>query len=250
MATNPKDKVVVVTGGARGIGYAIADQFLANGAKNVVILDINEEAGRKAEKTLKDKYGEERIYFIKCDIVTDLKSASQEIYTKFGSVDVLVNNAAVSNVDIDSVIDINLRALIKWSFAFWEKMRKDKSGNGGTIINLSSIYGLTVQQHFPDYHATKFGVIGFSKSLGHEFNFSRSGVRVVVLCPGWTNTTERSDKLRFDEEELRESLMEIVKEVVWQTAETVGKAAVELFEKALSGTVWKIENGEPLTEVV
>lgn len=74
MANDHKDKVIVITGGARGIGYEIADQFLTNGAKTVIILDLIDAVGVKAAFTLNAKHGKGRAVFIKCDITRDLDS--------------------------------------------------------------------------------------------------------------------------------------------------------------------------------
>ncbi|XP_072941913.1 15-hydroxyprostaglandin dehydrogenase [NAD(+)]-like [Epargyreus clarus] len=249
MDINLKDKVVLVTGGAEGIGYEISNHFLLNGAK-VIILDINEERGDKATKDFNKKIGENRAYFIKCNVVTDLDRVCQEIYDEYGNVDVLVNNAGVPEQDVDVVIDINLKAVIKWSFKFWQLMRKDKKGNGGTIINIASAYGITAFPHFPVYHASKFGVVGFSMSLGHELNYKRSGVRVIALCPGYTKTKIAAGVKTFDDEALLISSRECFKVKEGQEADAVGRAAVEVFEKVDSGTVWVILGGKPIFEAM
>lgn len=192
------NKVVVVTGGAEGIGYEISDKFLQKRVKVVIILDINENLGIDAAKNLAEKYGNNRAVFIKCDVTTDIDEVSKKVFD-LGAVDILVNSAGIANdLLTKKTIDINVTALIECSLTFWEHMRKDKGGNGGTIINLSSIYGIITDQFFPIYQASKFAVMAFTKSLGHIANFHRTGVRVVALCPGFTETSLTKEIIVWD----------------------------------------------------
>ncbi|CAK1547379.1 unnamed protein product [Leptosia nina] len=237
MAKNLKNKVVVITGGATGIGYEIADRFLSKGAKIIIILDINEEEGKSATKKLNDKYGSSRSVFYKCDVTSDVDSTWTMLKDTYECIDVFVNNAGIVNEKIPKkAIDINVTALIDWSLKFWEYHRTDKSNNGGTIINLASIYGFRVDQFIPVYQATKFAVMGFTKALGHEYNFKRTGVRVVAICPGFTKTNLTQNLSTFDEETKRDS-QAFLNDQQWQTVDAVGSAAIEVFENAASGRV-------------
>lgn len=248
MAWDLSNKVVVVTGGAEGIGYDIADKFLQKGAKLIIILDINEKLGIDATRKLTEKHGNTRAVFIKCDMTTDIEAVSMQVF-KLGTVDILVNSAGMINDMLaKKTIDINLTALIECSFKFWEHMRKDKGGNGGTIINLASIYGIITDQFFPVYQASKFAVMAFTKSLGHIANFNRSGVRVVALCPGFTETSLTKEFIMWDPTQ-NDNFKEYLKQFTWQKADDVGNAAVEVYQRANSGSAWRIEGGEPLTEV-
>ncbi|KAJ8728447.1 hypothetical protein PYW08_016832 [Mythimna loreyi] len=244
MTYDPLDKVIVVTGGASGIGYEIANHFLQNGAKTLIILDINEDVGVNAVKTLNDKYGKGKAVFIKCDVSKDLEKVSEEIFQKY-QVDVLVNNAGILNEDsFRKTIEVNCIAVVDWSMKFWEYSRKDKGGRGGTIYNVASIYGY---QHVPwavFYQTSKHGVIGFTRSLGHPYNYNKSGVRVIAICPGVTATSIQAGN-KWDWQ--LEGIENVIKnEVIVQTPETVGKAAVEIFTFAETGTLWVKENDEPI----
>lgn len=127
-------------------------------------------------------------------------------------------------------------------------MRTDKNGKGGTIINLASIYGFRVDQYIPIYQASKFAVMGFTKSLGHAYNHKRSGVRVVAICPGYTETNLIAEPTTWDDACLAD-YQAFMKKQLWQKVDSVGKAAVEVFEKANSGTAWVIEGAKPIFEV-
>ncbi|VVC86618.1 unnamed protein product [Leptidea sinapis] len=248
MSKDIKNKVVLVTGGAIGIGYAIADRFLQKGAKTVIIIDINEKLGKDAVTSLNSKYGTNKATFYKCD-VTSPETTWSEITDTYKDVDVLVNNAGILNdKEVKKTIDINVTALIEISLMFWEYNRMDKSGKGGTIINLASIYGFRIDQFLPVYQASKYAVMGFTKSLGHKYNFKRSGVRVMAICPGFTESKLTENFIVWDDK-IQDAFLEFTKDKLWQKVDSVGKAAVEIFEKAESGTAWLIEGGEPVKEV-
>lgn len=250
MKRDLKNKTIVITGGAVGIGYAIAESFLQRNPRVVIILNTNEERGREATKNLAAKYGKNKVIYYKCDVRTDLEVVFNKIIEEFTTVDVLVNNAGILNdTYLKKTIDINVIASMEWSFKFWEHMRMDKAGKGGTIINVNSIYGYRADPYVPVYHASKFAIMGFTKSLGHEYNFSKYGVRVVAICPGFTETKLVENMITWTPEIVKEFNNDYLKKQLWQKPEAVGKVAVEVFENADSGTAWLSEGGQPATLV-
>lgn len=253
MAKDLKNKVVVITGGAVGIGYEIGDKFLQKQVKLVIILDLDEKHGTEAVEKLDAKYGEDSSVFIKCDVTKDLEAVSKKIINTYKHIDVLVNSAGIFDaLSASKTIEVNVTALIEWSLKFWNHMRRDRGGNGGTIMNLSSIYGFRVDPYFPVYQATKFAVMGFTRSLGYPYNYNRTGVRVVALNPGFTVTPMTTVTTRFDDKELLVPVADVTKfleEQTWQTPDVVGDAAVEVFENSESGTAWLVEGSTPIVEV-
>lgn len=252
MKTSLKNKVVVVTGGAQGIGCGIADQFLLHDAKAVILLDIDEVQGAITSKNLSKKHGEDKVEFIKCNVTTDLEQVSKTVCENYKTVDVLVVSAGVaSSNNYKKLIDVNVTAVIEWSMKFLEHMRMDNGGNGGTIILISSIFGFRTVPYCPDYQASKFAVNGFTRSLGHVENFEKTKVRVVALCPGFTET-RLTLNLRDPElkKTLPQDLVDFANNFPWQTIEDVGKAAVEMYAGAESGTVWLIEGGKQISQVL
>lgn len=249
MARDTKNKVVAITGGAEGIGYEIAKNF-AKKQSRVVILDFNEKLGIEATKKLTTEYGVDAASFIKCDVTKDLEAVSKQLFDQYKNIDVFVNNAGILNeMDLKKTIEVNVMALMKWTMKFWEHMRTDKGGNGGVILNLASIYGFRTDQYVPFYNASKFAVIGFTKSLGHEYNFKRFGVRVVALCPGFTETRLACDLPKIPDPQTHQDFIVFLKGVLWQKADVVGEAAVKVFERADSGTAWLIEGARPVEQV-
>ncbi|XP_028160698.1 fat body protein 2-like [Ostrinia furnacalis] len=144
-----------------------------------------------------------------------------------------------------STIETNTVATVEWSMKFLENMRKDKGGKGGVILNVSSIYGYMVDELSPFYKASKYAVMGFSRTLGHTKNYNVTGVKVLVICPGITNTDfildmTINEALDFQKEGMHELV------TIWpnQDKEDVANAAVKILENGPSGSAWSIIGGE------
>ncbi|CAH1645273.1 unnamed protein product, partial [Spodoptera littoralis] len=235
-----QNKTVAVVGGAQGIGSGIADWFLLHGAKTAILLDMNDIQGPKTVEMLTEKHGKDKAVFIKCDVTTDLETVPKLIIETYNTIDVLVLSAGIlPTLDCRKIMNIYAASVVEWSMKFYDHMRKDNGGSGGTIITISSIFGFRPAPYAPVYQAAKYAVFGFTKSLGHLDNFHKTGVRVLGLCPGFTETA-LTTKLRDPklQKELPEDLVKFANSLPWQTIEDVGKAAVEVYEQADSGTMW------------
>ncbi|CAB3239050.1 unnamed protein product [Arctia plantaginis] len=230
-----KDKAIAVTGGAQGIGYQIAHHFLKHGAAKVIVLDILENSGIEAVKTLNEEHGPEKAVFFKCDVTRDLETVSSEILSKY-KIDVFVNNAGVlDETSLRKTMEINVIAVVEWGMKFWNYMRKNNGGFGGTIINIASIYGYVSDPWFVYYKTSKHAVMGFTKTLGHSYNYEKTGVRVFAVCPGFTDTKLLEKKELFED---TEEVKKFLETRYLQKVETVGQAAVDIFKVANSGTAW------------
>jgi len=185
-------RVAIITGGARGIGRAIAEKFVKEGAA-AIIADIRDKEGAEAIKLISRT--KSRGLFIHCD-VSDSREVQQmvdRVITEFGKIDILVNNAAISPpenflADIteeewDKVLAVNLKSVFLCCKAVLPHMKKQKYGK---IINISSAGAITPAPVMADYAAAKAGVVAFSRSLALEaapFN-----ICVNALLPGITRT--------------------------------------------------------------
>lgn len=191
-----KDKVCLITGGAAGIGKATAERFAEEGAK-VIICDLTEEAGQKTATELK-------VDFYKLNVADrqEVQAWVDSVAEKYGRVDVLINNAGVlrdglfvkvkngelvsqmSEENFDLVIDVNLKGVFNCTQAVAPYMIKQ--GDGGAIINTTSIVGLDGNFGQTNYVASKAGVIGMTKVWARELG--RHKIRVNAVAPGFTLT--------------------------------------------------------------
>ncbi len=186
-----KGKTAIITGGTRGIGFAIAKLYLENGA-NVAIAGSRQESVDKALAKLPE-YAE-RVMGIWPDLCNPEEVAANfsSVKEKFGSLDILVNNAGISSrtslydytlEEFTKIVNINLTAVFVCSQAAARMMKEQ---GGGAIINTSSMVSMYGQPAGCGYPATKFAVNGITKSLAREL--AKDQIRVNAVAPGVTRT--------------------------------------------------------------
>ena len=183
------DKVAIVTGGVSGIGKAIVELFVKEGAK-VVIADLNEKLGEELINNL----GEGNVIFIKADASSaeDNKKIVEAAIENFGALHIAVNNAgiggesnAVADLSIEGwkkVIDINLNGVFYGMHYQIPEIEKV----GGSIINMASILGAVGFAKSSAYVAAKHGVVGLTQAAGWEY--ATKGVRINAIGPGFIAT--------------------------------------------------------------
>ena len=186
-----KNKVVVVTGGTRGIGYEIVRLFKENGA-NVILFGSKEESVNKAQETLKKDGYEVDGFYPNLSSFEEVEITFKEIVKKYGRIDILINNAGISaNKKIDDttskefadIMDINVTAIF---FFFLAVVPHMKENGGGVILNTSSMVSIYGQPAGVGYPSSKFAVNGLTKSLAREL--APYNIRVNAVAPGVTNT--------------------------------------------------------------
>lgn len=183
-------KVAVVTGAAMGIGRAMTEILLKNGAK-VALLDVNETAGKSLIEALNKQYGQERTLFLNCNVESEkqVKAAFQTTAETFGGIDILCNNAGIfDETTWEKTVSINLMGVIRVAYLAMEHMSKLSGGRGGVIINTASMAGIGPLPSCPVYTATKHGVVGFTRAMGAASTASGYGIRFNALCPGFVQT--------------------------------------------------------------
>ncbi len=186
-----KNKVVVVTGGTRGIGYEIVRLFKENGA-NVILFGSKEESVNKAQETLKKDGYEVDGFYPNLSSFEEVEITFKEIVKKYGRIAILINNAGISaNKKIDDttskefadIMDINVTAIFNTTKAVVPHM---KENGGGVILNTSSMVSIYGQPAGVGYPSSKFAVNGLTKSLAREL--APYNIRVNAVAPGVTNT--------------------------------------------------------------
>jgi NAD(P)-dependent dehydrogenase (short-subunit alcohol dehydrogenase family) len=215
-----QDKVALITGAGSGIGRAIALEFAREGAK-VIAAEVDEASGRAVADEISAAGGEAR--FQPCDVTkeSDVQAAVQAAIDAFGRLDVMVNNAGVSQRDWDTTVAVNLSGVYYGCKHAAERMA---AAGGGSIINLASILGLVGIGGEDPYVATKHGVVGLTRNFA--IAFARRGVRVNCLNPGFIETP--MTRAVREVEPLRRQLETQTPMGRWGRPEEVAKAAVFL----------------------
>jgi NAD(P)-dependent dehydrogenase (short-subunit alcohol dehydrogenase family) len=195
-----KDKVIIVTGGSLGIGKATCKQLAREGAK-VIVTDILEEEGIELRDEIVAEGNIAEFHRLDTTSEKDIKSIFGAVNKQHGSIDVLVNNAGISGVDKptheitteewEKVMDVNVKGVFlctKYVIPYMKDQGK------GSIINLSSIYGIISAPDIPPYHASKGAVRMMTKT--DALLYSSEGIRVNSVHPGfiWTPLVENMAK--------------------------------------------------------
>lgn len=196
-------KVAVVTGGARGIGKAIARRLASDGMKVIINYNGSADQAEALKKEIEEKGGEASTYQCNVADFTACEAFISEVIKTEGSLDVLVNNAGItrdnllmkmSEADFDEVINTNLKGAFNTTRFTVRQMLKQRSGR---IINISSVVGETGNAGQANYAASKAGVIGLTKATAREV--ASRGILVNAVAPGFISTDmteELSDKVK------------------------------------------------------
>ncbi len=186
------DKVAIITGGTRGIGFAIAKKFLENNAK-VVILGSRKETVDKALENLKEENKNYEIdgYYPDLTNENEVRETFEKVKEKYNHIDILVNNAGVSSSmpienytmdEYERVENLNIKSVFVCSKEVLPYLKETK----GVILNTSSMVSIYGQPSGVMYPTSKFAVNGMTKSLAREV--AKFGIRVNAVAPGITNT--------------------------------------------------------------
>lgn len=196
-------KVAVITGGASGIGRAMAERFAEEGMR-IVLADVEADTLAKTAEEMRAEGAE--VLEVVCDVSKkeDVERLSQEAVKAYDTVHILCNNAGVSitgftwDIPLDDwewVMGVNLWGVIYGTHYFTPIMMKN--GDPCHIVNTASMAGLTNGLNMSPYYVTKNGVVSISESMHKELEMIQSKVKVSVLCPAWVNTRiHESDRNR------------------------------------------------------
>lgn len=196
-----EDKIVIVTGGTRGIGRAIVEAFAREGALVLFTYLNNDGLAKEIELNLKKEQSKARGFKVDVKDYPQVDKWKEKILEEYGKVDILINNAGItkdkslalmSKDEWDDVIDTNLNGLFHVTRSFIITFLKQRQGN---IINISSLSGITGISRQTNYSASKGGMIAFSKSLAKEV--APYNVRVNVIAPGFIRT-DMTENLKGD----------------------------------------------------
>ncbi len=187
-----KNKTAFVTGAASGIGYALTEALLNEGA-NVMMADV--DGAGLAEALAKLGGSSNRLFSTLCDVrdAAAVQAAAKLTQDTFGKVHIVMNNAGVGlagrsgEIDLKDwrwIVDINLMGVVHGVEAFTPLIKSH--GEGGNILNTASMAGHITTEYMPPYHATKYAVVGYSESIAPEV--AKYNIGVTCLCPTWVKT--------------------------------------------------------------
>lgn len=188
-----QNKVAIITGGSRGIGFATAKTFLREGA-SVILCGSRQETAEKAAKELQAEFPQARVEGIWPDLAdfAQVKETFDRIAKEYGRIDILVNNAGISESTpfdkyteelFEKVMDLNVKGLFNCTRAVTDTMTAQ---GGGVILNTSSMVSIYGQPSGMAYPTSKFAVNGMTRSLARELG--PKGIRVNAVAPGITET--------------------------------------------------------------
>jgi NAD(P)-dependent dehydrogenase (short-subunit alcohol dehydrogenase family) len=200
-----RDRVAVITGGASGIGYAMAERFAAEGMR-VAVADVDGAAAEQAAELLQESSGGEAV-----GLAVDVRRAESvevlaaAVYERWGATDVLCNNAGVqmpgrawefTPEEWEWLLGVNLLGVVHGIRAFVPRMLE--AGEPGHVVNTASVGGLVAYPGIAMYTASKFAVVGLSETLRHDLRAVGASIGVSLLAPGPTVSSlrENSGRLR------------------------------------------------------
>ncbi|WP_166251425.1 SDR family oxidoreductase [Marinobacter salicampi] len=227
---------VFITGGASGLGRAIALRYAREGAR-VCIGDINADLGAQVELEINAQGGEG--YFVNCDVrrLTDLEKIRDDLEARWGGLDVVVNNAGVASAgtiedstmtDWEWILDINVLGVVRGCKAFTPLFKRQGQG---AFVNVASMAGLMLAPLMSSYNVSKAGVIALSETLSQELR--GYGIRTSCVCPAFFQTNLTST-MRSDIAGIQQNVGKLMK----RSTVTAEDVAEDIFRAVKQGEFW------------
>ena len=231
-----QNKVVWITGAAKGMGLAMAQAFAAQGAR-LALLDIDKPGLEQAKQSL--QLAADRCILLEASVVkaSAMEQAAASVVDAFGQIDVLINNAGISMnkptlemeaLEWQKAVDINLNGTFYGAQAAGRRIVARRSG---VIVNMGSVYGVSSAPNRAAYCATKSAVVALSQSLAAEW--APYAVRVNALCPGYVETPFLADLMQRGVLD-RESLQARIPAGVLASPEQIAQVALYMSSEASS----------------
>nr|XP_031831101.1 peroxisomal hydratase-dehydrogenase-epimerase-like [Nomia melanderi] len=246
-------KNVLITGGAAGLGHAFLNHFLKHGANKVTIFDIDVETGKKIELSVEKSCGEKKVYFIHVDVsnYARMTEAFEEALKLMNDIDIVVNNAGILDERRwEREIAVNIGGMISTAMLAMKYMSKDNLGHGGTLVNVSQHIDIKSTAQLPVYTATKHAIIGLSQSLADAYQYEKTGIRVITLCPGLTETALTVDSPnKLLSRVMKADFVKNLEQLSIQTPYVVAQGLMSILRVGVSGSIWVVESGRNPYEV-
>lgn len=242
-----KGKVALITGGATGIGQAMADALLAEGLKKAYISGNIEKDGQVAEQEMTKKYGEGKCCFKHLDVTSQqqFEDVFKEIISAEGGIDILLNNAGIVNEKKwELQTDVNINGTMRGCLLALKYM----ANRSACVVNTSSVACFDPSPYLPGYSASKFAITGLSRAFGDPLLFKDHNIRFLVVAPGATKTgigNITPASYHYNEEWGRLNLERFIY-AQDQGPEAVAKGTIHIIKYGPSGSVWVVEHNQLL----
>ncbi|KAH8395212.1 hypothetical protein KR222_002378 [Zaprionus bogoriensis] len=242
---NLANKNVVYLGGFGGIGQKACAELLERQLQALAVFDLTLN-----EKLLADwqaKYSSTKIFYQKLDITkkSEIEAAYKEAVERMQHIDLVINGMGLMDDRyVDLTIQINLLGVVNSCLTALEYMDKSKGGQGGLVVNISSVAGIQPTPTMAIYSAAKHGVTALTRGLADPAYFAHSGVAFITICPGFTDTPllhEMVDKSTFT---FDTPMKHVIPRVKRQAPEVCAQNLVKVIEQGQNGSVWLLDVGE------
>jgi len=233
-------QIALVTGGARGIGAAVAEELLEKECK-VLLCDILTTQGEETKQKFSERFGDDRVDFIRVDVASadSMDQAFQHCIQRWGRLDIVINNAGINaETSWETQLDINLKGTIRGT-KLGVKYMGSPQGRGGTVVNISSIHGLVHWPSMPTYSAGKAGIVAYTRCAGHMDEWNSHNVRIMALCPfGVLTPMQDFERYKGTTDAGRKFYAKIEVGGEKLTAEDVAKAVTKIIQNGVTASVW------------
>ncbi|XP_017882473.1 15-hydroxyprostaglandin dehydrogenase [NAD(+)]-like [Ceratina calcarata] len=246
-------KNVLITGGASGLGNAFMNHFLKHGANRITILDVDAETGKRVELSVEKSCGEKKVHFIHADVSNpeQMTAAFEEAVRLMNDIDIVINNAGILDERRwEKEIAVNIGGMVCTALLAVKYLSRDQLGHGGTLVNVSQHIDIRTTAQLPVYTATKHAIIGLSQSLASTYQYETSGIRVITLCPGLTETALTVDSPnKLLSRVMKADFVKNLEQLSIQTPYVVAQGLMSILRIGQSGSIWVVENGRTPYEV-
>ena len=248
-------KRIFITGGASGLGLAIAHRYAGDGYR-VCIGDVNDARGQEAEQKIRAS-GASDVFYTHCDVRHEdqLARVASELEARWGGVDIVVNNAGVAQAgaiedvsiaDWQWILDINLLGVVRGCRVFTPMFKKQKHGH---FVNVASMAGLLDVPMMSSYNVSKAGVVSLSETL--ELELADHGIHVTVVCPSFFKTN-LAESLRTPDPRLRKTVDRLLdrkgltaEDIADQIHGAVQKRVMHVLPHAEGRAAWQLKRIVP-----
>ncbi|KAK5639742.1 hypothetical protein RI129_010553 [Pyrocoelia pectoralis] len=248
-------KFALVTGGAQGLGFAYINQLLRCGIEGVTLVDVNNELGKLSTEALIKEFGE-KVIFACADVRNpdEFEAAFRTSIDHWKYLDIVVNNAGIVDEGRwELEISVNCAGTLRGVALSFQYMSNMKGGRGGIVINCGSIAGVDPYCVLPIYSATKSFVVGLGRAMGTPNYFEHTGVKVLTVCPGLTDTpiiNDISNNVPFIMcPNIKEETTATLQNLHLQPVQCVAEALTAVIHKGDNGSVWVAEGSQTPYEI-